>query len=207
MKKEIGQDAGRPEPKRRYRMAARAEASAATEQRILEAAQRLFGELPYDRVALRAVATRAGVTVQTVLRRFATKERLFAAVAEWASPQIRGGRDASPVGNAAEAVRDLIDSYEGWGDYVLHLLAQESRTEAIRAAIVAGRRYHRAWVERCFGSLLGDVPPPERERRLTQLVAVTDLYVWKLLRRDLGLPRDETEAAVRDLVRRVVEEG
>ena len=194
-------------PKRRYRMTARAEASAATERRILEAALRLFGELLYDQVSLRAVAARAGVTVQTVLRRFASKEQLFAVVAEWASPQIRGERDAAPVGDVAGAVRGLVDAYEGWGDYVLHLLAQEPRTATIRAVTDAGRRYHRGWVERCFGPLLGDAPPPERDQRLTQLVAVTDLYVWKLLRRDLGLARDQTEATVQDLVRRIVATG
>jgi hypothetical protein len=35
-------------------------------------------------------------------------------------------------------------------------------------------------------------------------VAVTDVYVWKILHRDLGLPRHEVEAAVVDLVRRTL---
>ncbi len=187
-------------------MTVRAEASAATERRILEAARGLFGELPYDRVSLGAVAAQAGVTVQTVLRRFAAKEQLFAAVAEWASPQIRNERDAAPVGDVAGAVHALVDDYERWGDHVAHLLAEEQRTAAVRAVTDQGRRYHRAWVERCFGPLLGDAPS-DRDQRLTQLVAVTDLSVWKLLRRDLGLARDQTEAAVQDLVRRIVAEG
>ena len=37
-------------------MVARAEAAEATRARILEAARRLFGELPYDQVALGGVA-------------------------------------------------------------------------------------------------------------------------------------------------------
>ena len=187
-------------------MTARAEASAATGQRILEAAQRLFGELPYDQVSLQAVAERAGVTVQTVLRRFDSKEQLFTAAADQTSRQIRGEREAAPVGDVAGVVRNVVDNYERWGDHFLNLLAQEQRTAAVRAATDRGRRYHHAWVERCFAPLLARVPPPEGERRLAQLVAVTDLYVWKVLRRDLGLPRDETEAAVRDLVRRIVEQ-
>jgi hypothetical protein len=32
---------------------------------------------------------------------------------------------------------------------------------------------------------------------------VVDLYVWKVLRRDLGMTRSQTEAAVMDLVGRV----
>ena len=41
--------------------------------------------------------------------------------------------------------------------------------------------------------LLADGSMSERTQRLAQLVAVTDLYMWKVLRRDLGLSRDETE--------------
>jgi len=31
-------------------------------------------------------------------------------------------------------------------------------------------------------------------------VAVTDVYIWKLLRRDQGLDRAQTEAALREMV-------
>ena len=204
MKYVAGQEEGRSRP---YRMRARAQASAATGQRILEAAQRLFGKLPYDQVSLQAVAERADVTVQTVLRRFASKEQLFAAVAEQTSRQIRSERDAAPVGDVAGVVRNVVDNYERWGDHFLNLLAQEQRTPAIRTVTDTGRRYHRAWVERSFTPLLAELPPGDREQRLAQLIAVTDLYVWKVLRRDLGLSRDETEAAVRDLIRRLAEHG
>jgi hypothetical protein len=52
--------------------------------------------------------------------------------------------------------------------------------------------------------VLGDLTPAERAQRIAQLIAVIDLYSWKVLRRDLGMSRDETEAAVRDLVDRTV---
>ena len=201
MKADMGQEGVRTRP---YRMTARATASAATGQRILEAAQRLFGELPYDQVSLQTVAERAGVTVQTVLRRFVSKEQLYTAAADLTSRQIRGERDVAPVGDAAGVVRNVVDNYERWGDHFLNLLAQEQRTAAILAVTDTGRRYHRAWVERSFAPLLAQVPRGDYEQRLAQLVAVTDLYVWKVLRRDLGLPREETEAAVRDLVGRIV---
>ena len=204
MKYVAGQEGARSRP---YRMRARAQSSAATGQRILDVAQRLFGELPYDQVSLQAVAERADVTVQTVLRRFASKEQLFAAVAEQTSRQIRSERDAAPVGDVAGVVRNVVDNYERWGDHFLNLLAQEQRTPAIRTVTDTGRRYHRAWVERSFAPLLAGLSPGDREQRLAQLIAVTDLYVWKVLRRDLGLSRDETEAAVRDLIRRLAEHG
>jgi AcrR family transcriptional regulator len=70
-------------------MQVRAQAREETGQRILATAQQLFGELLYDQVSLQAVAERAGVTVQTVLRRFTSKEQRFAAVTQWTSQQIR----------------------------------------------------------------------------------------------------------------------
>jgi len=188
-------------------MQVRAQASEETGQRILATAQQLFGELLYDQVSLQAVADRAGVTVQTVLRRFTSKEQLFAAVTQWTSQQIRLARDQAPVGEVTGAVRNLIDTYERWGDHVLHRLTQEQRTPAIREVTEAGRRYHQAWVEHVFGPLLADGPAPERHQQLAQLVAVTDLYVWKVLRRDLRRSREETERAIRDLVHRITGTG
>jgi AcrR family transcriptional regulator len=190
-------------PRRSYRMVARADSAEATGERILDAARQLFGELLYDQVSLKAVADRASVTVQTVIRRFGSKESLFAAVAQRRSAEIRDQRDAAPAGDRIAATRTLIDSYERWGDEQLHLLAQERRTATMADAVAGGRRYHRAWVERVFAHRLGDLPAQQRKRRTAELVAVTDLHTWRILRRDLGLSRDETEAAVRDLVERL----
>src|SRR5262249_52553150 len=39
-----------------------------------------------------------------------------------------------------------------------------------------------------------------RQRRLAQLVAVCDVYTWKLLRRDAGLSRQQTELALAELL-------
>jgi AcrR family transcriptional regulator len=185
---------------RLYRMVARAEAAEATRLRILDAARQLFADLLYDQVSLNAVAARAGVTVQTVIRRFTSKEHLFAAVAQWKSAQIRGERDQAPAGDLAGAICTLFNNYERWGDDVLNLLAQEQRTEVIRQVTDTGRRHHYAWVERVFAPLLEHVPPEQRARGLAQLIAVSDVYTWKILRRDLGMSRVEAEAAVRELV-------
>jgi hypothetical protein len=39
------------------------------------------------------------------------------------------------------------------------------------------------------------------------LVAATDVYVWKLLRRDLGLDLDETQRVIETLIAAVQDEG
>jgi hypothetical protein len=35
---------------------------------------------------------------------------------------------------------------------------------------------------------------------LAQLIAVTDVYTWKILRRDTGLTRPQTERALAELI-------
>jgi len=135
------------------------------------------------------------VTVQTVLRRFGSKEELFAA-AEERSGQIHADREAAPPGD----ITHLVAHYERWGDEQVYLLAQEARVATIRAITDAGRRYHRDWVTRAYGPALAKLPAATRRRKLAQLTAVTDLVTWRLLRRELGLGQDQTTAAIRELV-------
>ena len=47
----------------------------------------------------------------------------------------------------------------------------------------------------------------EHQRRLAQLVAVCDVYTWKLLRRDAGLSRDQTELAIVELLNPLLEDS
>ncbi len=52
-----------------------------------------------------------------------------------------------------------------------------------------------------LGDLLpGDDDPNERRRVLLGLHAALDVFTWKLLRRDLGLSREQTEVQLTDLV-------
>ena len=112
-----------------------------------------------------------------------------------------------PEGDIPEAVRLLVGTYEDWGDEVLHLLSQERGLAGVSDRVEAGRRYHAAWVERAFSSLLRKLPPAVRRRRIGELVAVTDIYCWKVLRRDVGLSRAEVEASLRELVGDIVARG
>jgi AcrR family transcriptional regulator len=187
-------------PKRKYRMVARADAAAATGERILDAAWRHFSERPYEEVRLTDIAADAEVTVQTVHSRFGTKDELF--LAAWA--RTIGGegvrREAAPVGDVRKAVRVLYDSYEAQGDAGLRLLAQEDRIPAVRWMTDAGRVWHRTWVERTFAPLLDGLKGATRERRLVKLVVATDILVWKLLRREMGLGRRQAERIVVEMI-------
>jgi AcrR family transcriptional regulator len=191
--------------RRPYRMVARAEAVAATGERILDAAVEVFWELPSDQISLDEVARRAGVTVQTVIRRFGGRDALLAAAAEREAERVRRQRQEAPVGDAAGAVRVLVDHYESMGDRVLRLLAEEERVPGLGEIADRGRALHREWCARVFAAALEGRAGVERRRRLAQLVAICDVYTWKLLRRDAGLSRRQTELALVELLEPMLE--
>lgn len=181
-------------------MAARAEAAAATAERILDAAVEVFWERPTDRISLDEVAARAGVSVQTVIRRFGGRRGLLAAAAARESERVRREREGAPVGDVPGAVAVLVGHYEATGDRVLRMLAEEQRDEGLRAVADNGRRMHREWCARVFAPALEGLTGPARRCRLAQLVALCDVYTWKLLRRDAGLGRREVERALVELL-------
>src|SRR5947207_6688498 len=178
--------------KRSYRMVARAETAAATRNRLLKAAWRHFSERPFEEVRLVDVAREAGVSAQTLHNHFGTKDALFVAAWQWTMAPEGARRDSAATGDVRGAIRVLYDSYDKDGDAVLRLLAQEERIPAVHEMAEAGRRWHRAWVERTF--------EPPTERRLVSLIVATDRLTWKLLRREMGLGREAAEQIVAEMV-------
>jgi AcrR family transcriptional regulator len=181
-------------------MRARAEAAEATERRILEAARALFATRWYDDVTLADVAAEAGVSSQTVIRRFGSKDGLIDAVTERVRGEVVEQRGEAPAGDVRGAIATLVEHYEREGDAVLRLLAQEDRVPAFRRVTDGGRALHYAWVDRVFGPALARLAPAERARRRAGLIAACDVSVWKVLRRDLALPREDVERTLADLV-------
>jgi AcrR family transcriptional regulator len=184
---------------RDYRMTARAESAAATGERILDAAVALFWERPTDQIVLRDVADRAGVTVQTVIRRYGGREGLLSAAADRQSRVIEAER-AVPVGNVEAAVSVLLEHYERHGAGVLRLLAAEASSPVLAEFAEGGRQFHRQWCRDAFAPFLAHLTGVEADRRLAQVVAVCDVYTWKLLRLDAGLSRRQTHLATAELL-------
>lgn len=181
-------------------MAARAEAARATGGRVLDVALELFTRKPYDEVSLEQIAADAKVTKRTVLRRFGSKESLFLAANERTGLKEMRGRNEAPIGDVAAAVSVVIDSYERWGENRLRVLAQEDRIPVVAHDVAIGRDAHWSWVRRTFGPLIAPLTGASRKRRIAALVALTDVYMWKLLRRDLGLSRADTEHVLVELI-------
>ena len=179
-------------------MAVRGQKAEATRQRILEAARDQF-DLRRSGFTLDQVAATAGVSVQTILRSFGSKEGLvFEAIGTFRSEV--PDRSTVPA-SIAEAVALVVDDYEVIGDRVVWMLAEEHRVSGFLEVAAEGRQRHRAWVEAAFADWLADVPPAAREPSVLALLGALDVYVWKLYRRDLGLDRAATEAVMEHLVR------
>ncbi len=182
-------------PKRIYRQSVRAAAAAATGDRILDAFEHRLQKRWFDEIRLEDVAADAGVTVQTVLRRFGSKEQLLDAVHRRMRSRIVRRRGVT-AGDVAGVVNALAEDYEQIGELVLRMLAQEDRHPAFRTVTDEGREMHRYWMSQAFAPWLDQMDAETRRCATDALVAAGDVYVWKLLRRDMGRPVSEYCALV-----------
>ncbi|MFE3455745.1 TetR/AcrR family transcriptional regulator [Nonomuraea sp. NPDC059194] len=183
--------------KRPYRLGARAAAVEATRTRVIEAAASLWMQRWYAEVTLQDIAAEADVSVQTIVNRFGSKEGLADAVADWMASRVLADRQA-PTGDVPAIVAVLFSDYELHGDANVRWTMEED-VPAIARAIAGARSLHRAWLEQVFADRL-PVPGPVREHALNLHYAATDVTLWKLWRRDLGLSREDAERAMRDLL-------
>jgi len=190
--------------KRRYDMTARMAKAAATQARIRAAAAQLYSREAIEDFTLEEVARRADTSVQTILRAFGSKDELiYAGLEEMAS----GGvfLRPTPPGDVAAAVASFFDIYEAVGDLVMQRLSDERRRPALKPSLDQGRENHRDGVRTVFAPQLARRADGDRAQLLTILIVATDVYVWKLLRRDIGLERGAAEAVVRRMIDSVTE--
>lgn len=187
--------------KRRYTMTARAAKAQGTRDRIRTAAASLYSERPIEDFTLEDVARRAQTTVQTVLRAFGSKEDLVLA---GLTALVQSGAPAKPAkpGDVRAAVREIFDIYETVGDVVIARLGDERRLPALKDSLDEGRAGHREWLARAFAPYLCSNP-----EIFEMLNVITDVYVWKLLRRDRGLDRAAAESIVLNMIFSVLKES
>ena len=186
---------------RSYTMRARAESTIGTRERILDAVIALSEERLSLEIVLADVAERAGVSVQTVLRHFGSREGLFEEAHARHVKRVRAER-ATPVGDAASAVRTIVAFYDRLGEWTLRLQAQEHSDGLSRRTVENGRRLHREWVDEVFAPQLAG--RRDREELVDLLVVATDVLTWKILRRDGGMDRSTTCKRMLRLVRAVL---
>ena len=187
--------------KRAYTMGARAQTVQDTRTRIREALFELGTTQVFSQISLEAVAQEAGVSVQTILRHFGSRAGLVESNIQYALDRVSQERFA-PEGDVDTAISVLMDHYELRGDTAMLMLSQERSDEQVRLLTDHGRAMHRGWVRDAFASVVTD-----GEDVLDLLVVATDVYTWKLLRRDRGHSRATTEKQMKALVRAVIRDA
>jgi AcrR family transcriptional regulator len=192
---------------RAYRQGVRADAAEATARRIIDAFIARLMRQWFDETTLDQVAGDADVTVQTVVRRFGGKEGLLAAAIETFGKGVHASRGMNPQGLDGLA-RGLLEDYEKTGDAIVRLLALEPRyPAALTPALEVGRRGHREWVAGALEERLGRIDAARRRQVLDALVIATDVYTWKLLRRDMGRSIAATQATIARMVRAILDDN
>lgn len=181
-------------------MKARAKSKARTGEAILKATVELWKELPIHEITLEQVAEKAGVTVRTILRRFQSKEGLFEASLEQEASTVGEHRSAAASGDVDMALDGLLADYEVFGDANIRTLRVEDELPIAHQILERGRQYHRAWCARVFALYLPPTSAKNYEQQLLAFYSATDVYQWKVLRRDFGLDRKQT----RDIIDRLV---
>jgi AcrR family transcriptional regulator len=195
--------AGNPRP---YKQVARAQAQERTREALLEAATEEFYEGRWQQVSLQALAARAGVTKQTLLRHFGSKDQLFQQVLLGAATEILEQRWSAPSGDVEGIVENLLDHYEVWGERALRVGDWQSGPVTLADFSQAARQVHYAWVEFAFAPWLKRLRGRPRERCRATLIALCDVHVWWLLSHDLGLARSELHATLTDIIERLLGE-
>jgi AcrR family transcriptional regulator len=180
-------------------MGARADALVATRERIVTVAVGLFYEHAYEDVTLAGIAKAAGVSHQTVLNHFESKEGVVLAVAAKMAEETTDARYQAEAGDVGGAVHVLVGQYELHGDANVRWAMTADRLPTLAPLLDEARAFHQEWIRHMFGARVGAIGAV-RKRTVNALHAATDVYTWKLLRRDLGLSRGETEKTIVRLV-------
>ena len=165
-------------------MGTRADAVAATRERIAREAMALFLEHAYEDVTLAAIAKAAGVSHQTVLNHFESKDGVVLAVAELLATETQ----SAPLRRRA---RRRGRRRAGAGG---RLRAHRRRQLPLGGVRAPARSWPSSSTRPGGATRTGSSPcsatacpptPAARRRAVHALHAATDVYSWKLLRRDL----------------------
>jgi AcrR family transcriptional regulator len=180
---------------RGYVKVARAEAEEHTREALLAAADDAFLSGPWGEASLEAIARAAGVTKQTLLRHFGSKDRLLEQVLMRSVGQVEKQRLSAPTNDIAGAVDNLLEHYETRGGRAM----RSSNLDMDGSLADFGRRarqFHYDWVELAFGGWLTAAGLSERRRLRAALIAVCDVQAWWILTHDLELSRSEVRATL-----------
>lgn len=172
-----------------------------TGNRIVDAVLVRFAVSSYDQIRLEDVAADAGVSLQTVIRRFGSKAGLVTAMATRELARIAATREQQGGRPTRHVVADLVTHYERYGDLILKVYAEAAQVEGLAEIARSGREYHVHWCTATFAQALRHLTEESlRRRRSAQILALCDATTWRVLRRDGALEPAEIEEALLELL-------
>jgi AcrR family transcriptional regulator len=183
---------------RPYTQVVRAAAQERTRTALLDAADAAFFSGSWEQTSLTEIAAAAGVTKQTLLRHFGSKEGLASRAAQRGQQQVRDQRWSTPTDDVPGAVDNLLDHYDEFGGRAMKIAAGLASLGGGEMDDIGrtARQIHYDWVDHAFGTWLRRTRGETRARRRAGLIAVCDVQTWWLLSHDLGLARDEVQATL-----------
>jgi AcrR family transcriptional regulator len=191
---------------RPYKQVARAQAQEQTRDALLDAASDEFFEGHWLKTSLESLSAKAGVTKQTLLRHFGSKDGLLMQALMRGAAQAREQRWSTPTDDIAGAIDNVLDHYEAWGERSMRMGAWQSGPTILAMISQAARQFHYDWVAYAFGQWLEDLSEEAHARRRAALIVICDVQTWWILSHDLGLPRTEVHAILTDLAERLLAE-
>jgi AcrR family transcriptional regulator len=189
---------------RPYKQVARAKLQQRTRDSLIDAAEREFYAGRWQQTSLEALAASAGVTKQTLLRHFGSKHGLLEQALLRGYSEVHDQRFSSPTDDVAGAVDNLLEHYARWGERALRIDAVDGLGEAFANVRRGARQVHYYWVDHAFGSWLRRRRGKDRVRRRAALIALCDVYTWRLLSRDLELGPAEVRATLIQAIENVI---
>ncbi|MGW1893385.1 TetR/AcrR family transcriptional regulator [Streptomyces sp. NPDC002004] len=177
-----------------------------TRERILSAACEVIAEIGFEKIRMRMVAERAGVSTALLHYHFDTREKLFteAMTHSFANSAVDLDRDAESVPAAvvlARIVRNLLPTdpelHQDWRLWQ-ELWVRSLRDETTRGFAVDLYAQLHEWVAGVInrGIASGEFEPTEVDELSTQVLALSDGYGIRLMLGDPTVSMDRALAAV-----------
>jgi AcrR family transcriptional regulator len=192
---------------RKYEMSNRAQSAEKTSVDILRVLGELWIKHSINEITLEMVAEKAGISVRTILRKYGSKEGLFEAAIKTDAAGIEAIKDKAETGNIAQAVELLMVEYERTGMAGIRTLAIEHDVPFAAKVLKKARTMHMEWCKRVFSPYLPEPADKLYSVRLGTFYAATDIYKWKLLRKDLGYSRSDTALIFTETLHGIIQSG
>lgn len=194
--------------RRPYKKVAREQAQQRTREALLDAAEAELYDSSWQQTSLQALSAKAGVTKQTLLRHFGSKEGLLLSALMRGASQVLEQRWSAQPGDLEIAVENLLEHYEAWGERSLRIGAWQRGGAALAKLSQVAREVHYGWVDYAFGPQLQALDASIRAQRRAALIALCDVQTWWILAHDLELDRAAVKTTLIDAIGRLlVEDG